>query len=67
MMPPEVEYLGHKISSKGLQPSEHKVAAITDAPAPRDVSELKSSLGMVNYYGKFFAPLYLLLRKETAW
>ena len=73
-MMPEVEYLGHKINSKGLQPSEHKVAATTEAPAPRDVSELKSFLGMVNYYGKFLpniatllAPLYRLLRKETAW
>ena len=28
----EVEYLGHKISAKGLQPTNQKVRAITEAP-----------------------------------
>ena len=28
----EVEYLGHKISAKGLQPFTQKVRAITEAP-----------------------------------
>ena len=73
-MMPEVEYLGHRINSQGLQSAESKVDAITEAPPPKDVSELKSFLGMVNYYGKFLpnlattlAPLYRLLRKENAW
>ena len=39
-MLPSVEYLGHKISA-GLQPTEEKVRAIKDAPAPRDISQLK--------------------------
>ena len=30
----EVEYLGHKISAKGLQPSTEKVQAIMEAPQP---------------------------------
>ena len=73
-MLPEVEYLSHKINREGLQPSDSKVAAIVEAPPPKNVSELKSFLGMVNYYGKFLpnlsttlAPLYRLLRKETLW
>ena len=73
-MVPEVEYLSHKINSEGLQPSDSKVAAIVEAPPPKNVSELKAFLGMVNYYGKFLpnlstmlAPLYRLLRKETPW
>ena len=48
--------------------------AIVEAPAPRDVSELKSLLGLVNYYGKFLpdlattlAPLYRLLRQGVKW
>ena len=48
--------------------------AVVDAPAPRDVSELKSFLGMVNYYGKFLpdlatllSPLYTLLQRTTVW
>ena len=70
----EVEYLGHKISEKGLQPTTEKVRAIVDAPQPKDVTQLKSFLGMLNYYGKFLpnlstqlAPLYSLLKKNSRW
>ena len=67
-------YLGHTISSQGLHPSPDKVRAIVEAPAPRNVSQLRSFLGMVNYYGKFLnqlssllAPLYHLLQQKTKW
>lgn len=70
----EVEYLGHKISAKGLEPIPEKVRAIVEAPAPRNVSQLKSFLGMLNYYAKFLpnlstclAPLYSLLQKKNHW
>ena len=45
-----------------------------DALNPLDVSQLKSLLGLVNYYGKFLpnlattlAPLYKLLRQGVKW
>ena len=70
----EVEYLGHKISAKGLQPTTQKVRAITEAPRPTNVTQLKSFLRMLNYYGKFLpnlsthlAPLYALLQKQSRW
>ena len=73
-MVPSVEYLGHSISKEGLQPTAEKVRAITEAPQPTNVSELKAFLGLVNYYGKFMqnlstvlAPLYNLLKKKTPW
>jgi len=73
-MLPEVEYLGHIISAAGLKPSQSKVEAIEEAPVPTNVSELKSFLGLVNYYSKFLpnlasslAPLYQLLNKNTKW
>ena len=71
---PSVEYLGHVINSEGLKPSEKKVRAILHAPAPKNASQLRSFLGLVNYYGRFIqsvsavlAPLYLLLRNQTEW
>ena len=71
---PQVEYLGHQISEKGLQPTTQKLRAIVEAPAPNNVSQLKSFLGMINYYSKFLpnlstqlAPLYSLLQKKTIW
>ena len=70
----QVEYLGHWISAEGLRPSMTKVQAITDAPKPTRVSELKSFLGLVNYYAKFISnlatilsPLYKLLGRTQAW
>ena len=37
-MMPTVEYLGHSISAEGLRPTQEKIGAIVDAPAPQDVS-----------------------------
>ena len=66
----EVEYLGYTISAKGLQPTTQKVQAFVKAPEPTNVSQLKSFLGVLNYYEKFLpnlsthlAPLYTLLHK----
>ena len=56
-MLPSLEYPRHKISSKGLQPTGEKVKAIHEAPAPKDASQLKSFLGLLNYYCKFLPNL----------
>ena len=73
-MLPSVEYLGHRISVSGLQPTDGKVKALKDAPVPHNVSQLKSFLGLLNYYGKFIprlstllAPLHRLLQKKSTW
>ena len=70
----QVDYLGHSISAEGLKPSEDKVKAISKAPAPTNLTQLRSFLGMVNYYGKFLkglssmlAPLYSLLQNNAKW
>ena len=39
-MLPSVEYLGHKISAEGLQPSGEKVRAIRETRPPTNVSQL---------------------------
>ena len=69
-----VEYLGHKISANGIEATPAKVDAIINAPAPRNGTELRSFLGLVNYYGKFVAnlstvlhPLNNLLKADTKW
>ena len=69
-----VEYLGHIIEAAGLHKSPDKVSAIVEAPAPCDVSQLRSFLGMLNYYGRFIPdlatvlqPLNELLNKGKKW
>ena len=71
---PEVEYLGHRITADGLHPTTSKVKAISAAPPPKNVAQLKAFLGLVNYYAKFLknmasilAPLYKLLHKNVKW
>ena len=69
-----VEFLGHRIDAEGLHPLESKIEAMVKVPQPRNVAELKSFLGMVNYYSKFLpnlsttiSPLYALLKKNSRW
>lgn len=52
-----VEYFRHKIPAKGLQPTYEKIQTVRCAPALKDMSQLKSFLGLVKYYGKFLLPL----------
>ena len=71
---PEVQYLGHRIDKRGLYPNDDKVQAIQAAPAPQNVAELRSFLGLINYYGRFLpglattlSALYKLLHKGSPW
>ena len=57
----EAVYLGQKINSQGIQPIQEKVRAITDAPAPKNVSEVRSYLKMINYYQKYLPNLSTIL------
>ncbi len=69
-----VEYLGHRIDSKGLHATDSKLKAITEAPSPKNVQELRAFLGLLNYYGRFIPnratlsqPLHQLLCKDSRW
>jgi len=69
-----VTFLGYELNKHGLQPLPEKLRAIQDAPRPKTVHELKSFLGLLNYYSKFIpnfshmlAPLYKLLNKDVPW
>ena len=58
----KVEYLGHQISSEGIHPLDSKIDAIVKAPVPVNVQQLRSFLGLINYYGKFIPNLSTLLQ-----
>ena len=69
---PEVEYLGHVVSEKGLRPMESKYRAIRDAPETQNLTQLKSYLGLLNYYSRFLPNISttlqpLLLQKSQPW
>ncbi|GBG73336.1 hypothetical protein CBR_g13056 [Chara braunii] len=69
-----VLYLGHEISSEGLKPDDVKVASIRDSPHPQSMTEMRSFLGMTDYYRNFVknysivaAPLTDLTGLDTPW
>ena len=70
----KVTFLGYILDKNGLHPLPEKIRAIKEAPKPRNVHELKSFLGLINYYSKFvrnfstmLSPLYALLSKNVLW
>ena len=73
-IPQLVEYLGHQVDTLGLHSTNDKVDAVVHAPVPNNVQELRSSLGLLDYYGKFLPnlaatlhPLNNLLQKWHQW
>ena len=46
----ETEYLGYVLTQKGIKPQINKIQAILALNAPRNVKDLRSFLGMIQYY-----------------
>ena len=70
----EFEYLGYILTPNGVKPLEKKVQAMLDIAPPKNVKQLRSFLGIVNYYrdmwmhrSHILAPLNALNQKETKW
>ena len=49
----EIDFLGHILGQGEVKMDPKKVGAITDWEAPKKVAELRSFLGLANYYCKF--------------
>ena len=69
-----ITFMGHKITTDGIQPDPEKVTAITEMKQPTDLSSLRRFLGMVNYLQKFLPnlttalhPLHQLLKQDVSW
>ena len=65
---PQVEYLGHIVSHKGVEPVAAKVAAIQQWPVPKSTKALRSFLGLVGFYRRFikhYATISAPLMKVT--
>lgn len=66
----EINYLGFCLSTEGIRATPDKVAAIRNFPTPKNAKQLKSFLGLTNFYNKFSSkyaektqPLLKLLQK----
>ena len=52
-----VNYLGYIVDAEGIHTAPDKIDAIRNAPRPENLHQLRSFLGLVNYYGKFLPSL----------
>ena len=64
----ELDFLGHVVSGDGVRPNPKMVAAVQEFPVPKTVKQIRSFLGLSNYYRRFvkdYAKLASPLHKLT--
>lgn len=67
-----IQYCGYVIDRNGIHKVKGKIDAIQNMPRPKNVDEIRSFVGLINYYGRFLKnlsttiyPLNNLLKKEN--
>ena len=70
---PSVTYCGHVIAADALHQSKDKTVAVREMPNPTNMAQLRSFLGMAQYYSRFLPnlatllePLHSLLKREKS-
>ncbi len=70
----KVNFMGHTLSSEGLQLSEDKAKAISEAPEPKNAGEVKSFLCSAQFSARFIPdfstithPLWELTHDKAKW
>ncbi|XP_069461268.1 uncharacterized protein [Ambystoma mexicanum] len=52
---PSVIYLGPSLDESGIHPKEGRVKVLKEAPAPVKKEQLRSFMGLTEYYARFIA------------
>jgi hypothetical protein len=53
----DIEFLGHRISARGIEPQTSKVDKIMNWPVPKSATDVRSFLGLVRYISLFLPNL----------
>jgi len=46
----EIEYLGHTLTPNGVKPNDTKVKAVQEFPQLKSAKDIKSFLGLINFF-----------------
>ena len=49
----ELNFLGHRVNSQGIQPLPDRVKAVADFPTPTSLRKLREFLGLLHFYYRF--------------
>ena len=70
----ELPFLGHLVNEQGTLPAPDKCKVIREFPIPENLKQLRSWLGISQYYKRYIEdysriarPLHSLTRKDTKW
>jgi len=70
----EVEFCGHLVNAEGIKIHPRNIEVVQNWPVPKDVSDVRSFLGLVNYFRDFIPsmaeicfPLTELLTDKASW
>ena len=68
----QIEFLGHVVNDQGIATDPAKIEKVQNFPRPKDVTTVRSFLGLASYYRKFIQdfsriarPLYQLTKKDV--
>ncbi|MEO0804518.1 MAG: retropepsin-like aspartic protease/reverse transcriptase, partial [Cyanobacteria bacterium J06642_2] len=61
----ELKFLGHIVSAKGVKPDPKKVQVLQDWPTPKSLYDVRSFLGLANYFRRFIQGYAALAKPLT--
>ena len=61
----EVSFLGHIVSKEGIRVDPKKIEVVVEWKPPRNVTEVRSFLGLVGYYRRFVKGFSMIVAPKT--
>ena len=61
----EIAFFGHIVSKEGVKPDPSKIKAIMKWEAPRNITKIRSFLGLAGYYRRFMQDFSIVTRPLT--